>query len=321
MENAEITTRTPEEREAALKDAFSRVRLHVTENSGTEGKGSVLDRLSEVANRQSENDAEKGNVASATAGAFVKEGLDGLTEAMKENNEKRNDPALKTPENEETAEKGKEKGLERGLERNSEERGKEENPLAPREKDGKDKDGKDKDGKENEAKRDEQKREALSKVKLPSGVEIKQEGPSWVLVSNDGRQRTDVTEVMEAIDKYNRGVDATNEESRVQNEAQTGVENVAQKEGAANPLTKDERAQTVAANLPEVKDVNGNQVFKPEDMEAFAKFALSVSDAELKALEGKGLSEELGDKKKKNNEQEEEGLRRRQELAARGVDR
>ena len=142
-------------------------------------------------------------------------------------------------------------------------------------------------------------------------MEVRQEGPSWVLVSEDGRQRTDVTDVVEAIDKYNRGVDATNEESRVQDEAQTGVENVAQRDDVQNPQVSDDRVKAVAEALPEVKDVNGNDVFKPEDVEAFARLALTESD--LRALEGKGLTDKMADKKRENNEKEEEGQQRSQQ--------
>ena len=70
-------------------------------------------------------------------------------------------------------------------------------------------------------------KEMFSKVTLPSGMEIHQEGPQWVLVSKDGKQRTDVTDVMNTIDKYNREVDAANEENRMQNEAQSSVDKAA----------------------------------------------------------------------------------------------
>ncbi|MBQ5323680.1 MAG: hypothetical protein J6J07_09645, partial [Oscillospiraceae bacterium] len=98
-----------------------------------------------------------------------------------------------------------------------------------------------KDGKENnkDKEKDEQKKdkaiqkaeakmkEMFSKIKLPSGMEIHQEGPQWVLVSKDGKQRTDVTDVMNTIDKFNRNIDATNEANRVQNAAQGKADNVA----------------------------------------------------------------------------------------------
>ena len=308
MENTEMTTEhTEAEKEAILREALSRVVAHVENSEGNEGN-SILGRLEQFASLAPEN--ESTNVASIMANEITKEGLESLTDGLKEIKKEMENPDLVTPENEGEEKDPKEKGRKKDKENDNENEGEERegDEREPREKEDNEKD---KDEREDApAKTEERKRETLSKVKLPSGMEVRQEGPSWVLVSEDGRQRTDITDVVEAIDKYNRGVDATNEESRVQDEAQTGVENVAQRDGVQNPEASDDRVKAVAEALPEVKDVNGNDVFKPEDVEAFAKLALTESD--LRALEGKGLSDKLADKKRENNEQEEEGQQRAQ---------
>ena len=61
-------------------------------------------------------------------------------------------------------------------------------------------------------------KEAFAKVKLPSGMEVHQEGPKWVLVGKNGA-RTDITDCMNAIDEYNKSVDAENAAQKGVNEA------------------------------------------------------------------------------------------------------
>lgn len=128
-------------------------------------------------------------------------------------------------------------------------------------------------------------KEMFSKVRLPSGMEIHQEGPSWVLVSKDGKQRTDVTDVMNTIDKFNRNVDAANEENRMQNNVQNSADRAV--DASQKDLMKNDglqineisgKATMIGDALPMVKDIDGNQVFKPEDVKAVAETALAISD-------------------------------------------
>ncbi|MBP3687663.1 MAG: hypothetical protein J6J35_04775 [Alphaproteobacteria bacterium] len=204
-----------------------------------------------------------------------------------------------------------------------------------------------KDGKENnkDKEKDEQKKdkaiqkaeakmkEMFSKIKLPSGMEIHQEGPQWVLVSKDGKQRTDVTDVMNTIDKFNRNIDATNEANRVQNAAQGKADNVANnvandanrtdimKDSGFKVNATNDKAMMVGEVLPKVKDVNGNQVFKPEDAKAVAEIGLGFSDekAKLEKLKDPKALEEMRKREKRNeNEADRQAMLARSQEQSRG---
>ena len=149
-------------------------------------------------------------------------------------------------------------------------------------------------------------KEMFSKVKLPSGMEIHQEGPQWVLVSKDGKQRTDITDVMNTIDKYNRDVDTANNTNKMQNEAQGHVDKAVDVNKKDEGLTVNEtngNIRMVGEALPQVKDIDGNQVFKPEDMKKVAETALSFSDEKMKleALKDPKHLEELQERKREND--------------------
>ena len=156
-------------------------------------------------------------------------------------------------------------------------------------------------------KQEQKMKEMFSKVKLPSGMEIHQEGPQWVLVSKDGKQRTDITDVMNTIDKYNRDVDAANNTNKMQNEAQGHVDkavDVNKKDEGLKVNETNGNIRMVGEALPQVKDVDGNQVFKPEDMKKVAETALSFSDEKMKleALKDPKHLEELQERNRKNDE-------------------
>lgn len=163
---------------------------------------------------------------------------------------------------------------------------------------------KDKDKEKDPVKQQEAKmKEAFSKIKLPSGMEIHQEGPQWVLVSKDGKQRSDITDVMNSIDKYNRKVDEANGVDSAQAAAQAQVDK------KADPMKADaqttERAGKIAPLLVEVKDTSGKPVFDPQDLQKVAETGIQHSQelALLERLEkDPKFVEKLKDREKKNQD-------------------
>ena len=281
----ERPVRTEEERKAALEEALKRVRPVVLEKKNEQNEtGSVLGRLEKLTNKPEEkqNNPKKDEKPMS---------MEDLAKSMNENAKKSKEAGLLHPERDAK------------------------DPLS---KDGKDKEkSKEKDEKEKDpvAKQEQKMKEMFSKVKLPSGMEIHQEGPQWVLVSKDGKQRTDVTDVMNTIDKFNRDVDAANHENKMQNEAQGHVDKAADVNKKDEGLMVNEtngKVRMVGEALPNVKDVEGNQVFKPEDMEAVAKTALSASDekAILSKLKDTKALEEMQERKRKNDDKADEATKK-----------
>ena len=346
MENTETEREELTEAEAKVECAEATTRISDFTNSpevqeylqkGGHYSG-VLERLKDIENGEfaNANSAEIDAIEQAalsTTGVDVDnkkeepEGLEDITLGLSETKEKLEDPSLTTSENEgdeEEVVKGKKKTREKDKENEEDEldgdrrpNGREEEEEHEDEPDGdKNKKSKEKGEKEDSSsRREQQKQETIERIKLPSGMTVEQNGPHYELVSKDGKHRTDITPVMDAIDKYNRNADATNEanaENQAQNEAQAGVEQVAKgedmdtqgkdvgKNGIDTPEISDNKIKDVEASLPEIKDVNGSDLFKPEDVEAFAKFALSES--EINTLREKGLMDELAQKNKENNE-------------------
>ncbi len=186
---AETRGKSEEELKKQLDEAMKKLRPQLLE---AKSKGSVADRVGKLANR---SDDETKVVAKEKAKPL---GLSDLAKKGKELDKKAKEANIditrptakkddKSKENEQEKKKEKEK--------------------------------------ENTPEKQEAKmKEMFSKVSLPSGMEIHQEGPQWVLVSKDGKQRTDVTDVMSTIDKFNQNVDAANEQNKMQNVAQNGVD-------------------------------------------------------------------------------------------------
>ena len=281
----ERPVRTEEERKAALEEALKRVRPVVLEKKNEQNEtGSVLGRLEKLTNKPEEKQSNPKKDEKPMS-------MEDLAKSMNENAKKSKEAGLLHPERDAK------------------------DPLS---KDGKDKEkSKEKDEKEKDpvAKQEQKMKEMFSKVKLPSGMEIHQEGPQWVLVSKDGKQRTDVTDVMNTIDKFNRDVDAANHENKMQNEAQGHVDKAADVNKKDEGLMVNEtngKVRMVGEALPNVKDVEGNQVFKPEDMEAVAKTALSASDekAILSKLKDTKALEEMQERERKNNRKADEATKK-----------
>ena len=291
---SERPTRTEEERKQALEEALKRVRPQVTNTSTT---SPLLGRLDNFAKKTEEQpvvekpkEAKKGN-------------LGDLAEELNKNTEKakkaglvidaeakakgKDDPSRsKTKENERTPERGVMSPMDIDKEKDEKEKNKNEKDPA--------------------TKQEQKMKEMFSKVKLPSGMEIHQEGPQWVLVSKDGKQRTDITDVMNTIDKYNRDVDAANNTNKMQNEAQGHVDkavDVNKKDEGLKVNETNGNIRMVGEALPQVKDIDGNQVFKPEDVKKVAETALSFSDEKMKleALKDPKYLEELQERKRKND--------------------
>ena len=285
MENAIRHNKTPEERKAALEEALRRVRPVVLGHNEPVGK-----RLEQFANRP---------IDEQTKTSDRKKALKPLSLA---------EMAKKGTELEKKAEKAgidlKGPGLAKDIEEKNKEKKKEKE--------------KDKEKELTPEKQEQKMKEMFSKVRLPSGMEIHQEGPSWVLISKDGKQRTDVTDVMNTIDKFNRNVDAANEENRMQNNVQNSADravDASQKDHMKNDGLQIKeisgKATMIGDALPMVKDIDGNQVFKPEDVKAVAETALAISDEKMKLerlADPKAL--EQMKKREKDNEDKAEAKRK-----------
>jgi len=287
MENAIRHNKTPEERKAALEEALRRMRPVVLGHNEPVGK-----RLEQFANRP---------IDEQTKTSDRKKALKPLSLA---------EMAKKGTELEKKAEKAgidlKGPGLAKDIEEKNKEKKKEKE--------------KDKEKELTPEKQEQKMKEMFSKVRLPSGMEIHQEGPSWVLVSKDGKQRTDVTDVMNTIDKFNRNVDAANEENRMQNNVQNSADRVV--DASQKDLMKNDglqineisgKATMIGDALPMVKDIDGNQVFKPEDVKAVAETALAISDEKMK-LERLADPKALEQMKKREKDNEDKAEARRKAM-------
>lgn len=289
MENAIRHNKTPEERKAALEEALRRMRPVVLGHNEPVGK-----RLEQFANRP---------IDEQTKTSDSKKALKPLSLA---------EMAKKGTELEKKAEKA---GIDLkgpGLAKDIEEKNKEKKKEKEKEKD--------KEKELTPEKQEQKMKEMFSKVRLPSGMEIHQEGPSWVLVSKDGKQRTDVTDVMNTIDKFNRNVDAANEENRMQNNVQNSADRAV--DASQKDLMKNDglqineisgKATMIGDALPMVKDIDGNQVFKPEDVKAVAETALAISDEKMK-LERLADPKALEQMKKREKDNEDKAEARRKAM-------
>lgn len=265
--------KTPEERQQELDEAMKRVKAIVLAQDSAQKP--VQDRIKHLASRPDELPAK--------APKDRKSKPLSLAELAKQGNE--------------LEKKTKAAGLNRPVKE-----------LTPKDKE---KEKKKEQEKENTPEKQEQKmKEMYSKIKLPSGMEIHQEGPSWVLISKDGKQRTDVTDVMNTIDKFNRNVDAANNANKVQNQAQSnadkavakGQKDLEKNEGLAVNETSG-RVEMVGKALPNVK-IEGTPVFKPEDIKKVAEVGIQHSE-DLKTLEKLKNPKALEEMKKREKKNEE----------------
>ena len=281
----EVKLKTEEEKKAALEAALSRVRPIVKANVADK-ETSVIGRLSKLANAPLEKEQEKD----------------------KEQNKNKKplsliDIAKKQADLDKEAKK-------HGIDPTSKKAGKDEKEDAKeKEKDKK----KDKEKEDPVAKKEKEMKEMFSKVKLPSGMEIHQEGPSWVLISKDGKQRTDITDVINTIEKFNSSVDEANEQNRKHNAAQSGVDkavDVNKKDEGLKVNETNDKVRIVGEALPNVKDVEGKQVFAPEDLKKVAETAINFAEDKrlLEAMKktAKKLEEEANERRRKNDKDADE---------------
>ena len=291
MENAIRHNKTPEERKAALEEALRRVRPVVLGHNEPVGK-----RLEQFANRpideQTKTSGRKKALKPLSLAEMAKKGTELEKKAEKAGIDLKG-PGLAKDKEDKKKEKKKEKETEKEKDKEKE--------LTPE-------------------KQEQKMKEMFSKVRLPSGMEIHQEGPSWVLVSKDGKQRTDVTDVMNTIDKFNRNVDAANEENRMQNNVQNSADRAV--DASQKDLMKNDglqineisgKATMIGDALPMVKDIDGNQVFKPEDVKAVAETALAISDEKMK-LERLADPKALEQMKKREKDNEDKAEARRKAM-------
>lgn len=287
----EVKLKTDEERKAALEAAFARIRPVVKAN--TEKDTSVMGRLAKLAKAEPEKEQEK----TADKGKKKDKKSLSLDELAKKQ-------AV-------LDKKAKENGVEPISKKNKKDEKEKEN----------DKDKKKDNEKKNEdpiAKKQQEMKVKYEKVALDSGCKIRQEGPAWVMYSKDEKQKTDITSVMEAINKFNRGVDEANEQNKLNDKAQgTTVKptNAPKKDGNTTDIDRETKIQIVAEALPNVKDVEGKQVFKPEDCKKIAEIAIDYSNdlRELEAMkrEAAKLERKMEDERKKNERDSDDNKKAR----------
>ncbi len=167
--------------------------------------------------------------------------------------------------------------------------------LVPRETADKDNKNKEKDKEKEKNKEkpsksaDEKKKEAAQSCKLPSGYEIKEVAGKYMLVNPRFPDKmTDVTEVFDKIAHYNEEVEAVNR-------ANAGA---SANEPKKDIITHDDKVNEVSESLPNVKDVNGKDVFKEGDLQAVAEFAVSKAESEM----NREMEEQMKESDDKNRE-------------------
>lgn len=280
----EVKLKTEEEMKAALDAALARVRPVVKAN--VEKDNSVMGRLSKLANapleKEQEKDKEQNKTKKPLSLVDIAKKQADLDKKAKEHGI---DPGYKKNKKDEK-EEDKEKNIDKKKEKEKED------PVAKKEKEMK---------------------EMFSKVKLPSGMEIRQEGPAWVLISKDGNLRTDITDVMKTIEKFNSSVDEANEQNKKHNAAQSGVDkavDVNKKDEGLKVNETNDKVRIVGEALPNVKDADGKQVFAPEDIKKVAETAINFAKDErlLEAMKktAKKLEEEANERRRKNDRDADE---------------
>lgn len=188
--------------------------------------------------------------------------------------------------------------------------------------------------KDNTSSKDAQKAKLAEHIKLPSGLQIRQDGPNYVLVSQgkDGKeQTTPINDIMNEIDKYNKSVDAKNAATLAQSNVQKGVDDKAkgmkpdgqglptngvtgnvQLKGDSQSLpTIPASQQAEAENI--VKNIGGDRI-KPEDVKEVAKTAMELSKLDL--LKDPHAIEKLKEREEKNKDKEKARIQQLQHEGA-----
>lgn len=317
-----------------------RVKAHLAEKPASEKGKSVKGRLSAIIEHadkeikleaQQKKEAEKKLSKEAKnvlkAKKKVEEAKKALEEARKKNKDikKAEDKLKKAQKDLEKAKKAKMEKEKLGLKdiaKRTKQTVEKLDKVGVKKKEPKDKD-KDKNKekeKSNDKSKSEQKVQLASRINV-NGMDIQQHGPKFVLVGKNGRE-TDVTDVMNEIDKYNKGVDAKNAAAKAQGAVQKGVEakaNEMDSKGQGLP-TNGANGNVVVKGTPELvssvppaqqkgaEDIVAAKLpaLNPEEKAAVAKTAMELSKADL-LKDPKGL-EKLNDRKKKNDEKEQQKM-------------
>lgn len=338
---------TEEEKKAKAKEeaaqAINRVAKSVVEKPNKKSVNGRLNNIIENADKQeklekqqakeSEKKLSKEDKAINKAKKKVEEAKKKLEEAKAKNNEK----AIKKAEKD--LEKAK-KDLEKAKKAKQEKEKMDLKDLAKKSKDveakldkagvkkkeapNKDKDDKSKD-KEKDKDKDKNKDKTNSndqKAKLASkinvdGMNIQQHADKYVLVAKNGRE-IDVTDVMNQIDKYNKGVDAQNAAAKAEGAVKSGIDSKAKDMNAkdAGLPTNGANGNVIVKGTPELvpnipapqqkaaEDLAGKSMpnLEADEKALVAKTALELSKADL-LKDPKGL-EKLNERKKENDEKE-----------------
>ncbi len=153
-----------------------------------------------------------------------------------------------------------------------------------------------------------------SHINLPSGMRIRQDGPDYVLVTTDkagNEHTTPVTDVMNQIDKYNKGVDAQNAAAK----AQSAVKPIQPQNGSvpANRTTVNVPEKNIPPTpTPALPTVSDNELkgaeniasvsgkIKPDDVREFAETAMQLSKSGL--LKDPHALEKLNERKRRQEQ-------------------
>jgi len=168
----------------------------------------------------------------------------------------------------------------------------------------------------NEQTKTAQKAQLASRINV-DGMDIQQHGPKFVLVGKNGRE-TDVTDVMNEIDKYNKGVDAQNAATKAQGAVQKGVEDKAKGMNPkgqglpTNGATGNVQVKGTPELLPSIppvqqkaaEDITSSKLpdLKPEEKAFVAQKALQLSKLDL--MKDPKAMEKLNERQKQNDEKE-----------------
>lgn len=158
-------------------------------------------------------------------------------------------------------------------------------------KKGKDDKGK---GKEDEKSKEKQKEAEMQKkyqhIKLPEGMEIRQEGPSWKLYNKQGQSK-DVTAEMEALIKTNKAIDAANTQIDKNNKLNMGAN--AKMAANANETPVRGKGQTNEMVDNSAMGISTGQMKVANPDTGMSDVPASVPEVKITDIDGKALSPDV----------------------------
>ncbi len=168
--------------------------------------------------------------------------------------------------------------------------------------------------KENTKNNPKQKSEILNTISLPQGAHIVEHANKWEIVTKDKNGQevaTDITEVMNTIDNYNKGVNEVNKTRQAMSQPQISNQT---KENAVLPSLKNLYSEEGKAvyKAPENVTPKDIPVFQSEEqMRAFANKAYELSNADK-------LYKKLNDRENDNTRSKDEQNLTLSKLSERG---